>query len=350
MTRFLGPDGAILAEPPEFARQPKELIALYRAMVLTRRFDAKAVSLQRTGRLGTYPSSLGEEASVVGLAAAMRESDVLLPSYRETGAMFWRGVRPLEVLLYWGGDERGSDYHGPRADFPIAVPVGTQALHAVGAAYAFKLRGEERVAVVAMGDGATSKGDVLEAMNFAGVWRVPVVFVVVNNQWAISVPRHRQTASESLAQKGMAFGIPGAQVDGNDVVAVRHAVEEALGRARAGEGAALVEAVTYRLSDHTTADDAGRYRSSEDVSAQWRNDPVARLRNLLAKEEVWSKADEEALIAEVDGVIEEAVAAYETSSPMPPEAMFDHLYAELPAALAEQRAACRGTATSCDDA
>jgi pyruvate dehydrogenase E1 component alpha subunit len=350
MMCFLGPEGEILAELPEFARQPKQLIPLYRAMVLTRRFDAKAVSLQRTGRLGTYPSSLGEEASMVGLAAGMRDSDVLLPSYRQTGALFWRGVTPLEVLLYWGGDERGSDYGGPREDFPISVPVGTHALHAVGVAYAFKLRREARAAVAAVGDGATSKGDMLEAMNFAGVWRVPTVFVAVNNQWAISVPLDKQTASETLAQKALAFGIRGERVDGNDVIAVRHAMETALARARAGDGATLIETVTYRLSDHTTADDAGRYRSPEAASAQWKNDPLARVRSLLANEGGWTKADEEALIGDVDSVIEEAVAAYETTPPLPPEAMFDHLYGKLPEAFAEQRSACRRGAEGGDDA
>ncbi|HEY4773682.1 MAG TPA: thiamine pyrophosphate-dependent enzyme, partial [Xanthobacteraceae bacterium] len=166
---------------PDFAREPDELLALYRAMVLTRSFDTKAIALQRTGRLGTYASSLGQEAVAVGIAAAMAPSDVLLPSFREHGAQLWRGVSLKELFLYWGGDERGNDFAGPRQDFPNCVPVGTHAPHAVGVALAFRLRGEARAAVCVFGDGATSKGDVAEALNMAGVWQVPAVFVVNNN-------------------------------------------------------------------------------------------------------------------------------------------------------------------------
>ncbi len=274
----IGPDGRSQGALPDFARDPRALIPLYRAMVRTRVFDQKAVALQRTGRLGTYPSSLGQEAVAVGLAAAMRPDDVLVPSFREHGAQLWRGVTMTELLLYWGGDERGSDFAGPRQDFPVCVPVGTHAPHAAGVALAFRLRGEARAAVCVFGDGATSKGDVAEALVFAGVWKLPVVFVVNNNQWAISVPRAAQTAAATLAQKAIAAGIPGEQVDGNDVVAVRAAVGEALDHARAGGGARLIEAVTYRLGDHTTADDASRYRDAAEVSRRWQEEPLLRLR------------------------------------------------------------------------
>src|SRR5918996_26216 len=274
-SQFLDPSGRATGPLPEFAREPAALIPLYRAMVLTRRFDAKAIALQRTGRLGTFASSLGQEAVVVGLASAMRPEDVLLPSYRETGAQLYRGVSLDELLLYWGGDERGSDFAGPRHDFPVSVPVASQCLHAVGVGYAMKLQREPRVAVCVCGDGATSNGAFYEAINCAGVWRVPAVFVINNNQWAISAPRTVQTAAGTLAQKAIAAGVPGVQVDGNDVIAVRWAVEEAIGRARAGEGPAVIEALTFRLSDHTTADDASRYRSAEAVSAAWAQDPIA---------------------------------------------------------------------------
>jgi len=259
-TRFLDPDGRAVAPLPPFARQADALIQLYRDMVLTRAFDAKAVALQRTGRLGTYASSLGQEAVGAGVGRAMRAEDVFLPSFREPAAMFARGVRMTEVLLYWGGDERGSDFRGPREDFPICVPVGTHAPHAAGVALALRLRGEKRAALCAMGDGATSKGDVYEAMNLAGVWRLPLVFVVNNNEWAISVPRARQTAAATLAQKAVAAGFAGEQVDGNDAIAVRYVVETALARARDKREPALIEALSYRLSDHTTVDDARRYR------------------------------------------------------------------------------------------
>src|SRR6516162_10010411 len=263
-------------------------------MVLTRMFDAKAVALQRTGWLGTYASSLGQEAVGVGLAAAMRPDDVLLPSFREHGAQIWRGVSLKELFLYWGGDERGNDFAGPREDFPNCVPVGSHASHAVGVALAFRLRGEPRAAVCVFGDGATSKGDVAEALNMAGVWKVPAVFVINNNGWAISVPRERQSAAATLAQKAIAAGMPGEQVDGNDVIAVRMVAERALARARRGEGPSLIEAVTYRLSDHTTADDASRYRDDAEVSRHWPEEPVARLRNYLIKVGVWGREKEDA--------------------------------------------------------
>ncbi|MFQ5939927.1 MAG: pyruvate dehydrogenase (acetyl-transferring) E1 component subunit alpha, partial [Alphaproteobacteria bacterium] len=338
-TRFMDADGGLCGPLPDFAQVPETLVGLYRDMVLTRAFDAKAIALQRTGRLGTYASSLGQEAVAVGIGAAMAPEDVLLSAFREQGAQLRRGITMVEVLRYWGGDERGSDFAGPREDFPICVPVGTHAPHAVGVALAFKLRKEPRVAVCALGDGATSKGDVYEAMNLAGVWRLPVAFVVNNNGWAISVPRDRQTACETLAQKAIAAGFPGEQVDGNDVIAVYHAVGEALARARAGEGPSLVEAITYRLGDHTTVDDATRYRDDAEVSARWKEEPIVRLRRYLTQAGHWAKEDEDRLIAEINAEVEAAAEAYLATPPRPPETMFDHLYDELPAALAGQRAA-----------
>jgi pyruvate dehydrogenase E1 component alpha subunit len=315
------------------------LRALYRAMVLTRTFDAKAIALQRTGRLGTFASSLGQESSAVGIAAAMKKEDVLVPSFREHGAQILRGVSMTELFLFWGGDERGSDFAAAREDFPICVPLGTHAPHAAGVALAFKLRREPRVAVCVFGDGATSRGDVYEAMNFAGVEKLPLVFVVNNNQWAISMPRKEQSAAETLAQKAIAAGFDGEQVDGNDVVAVRHAVGQAVATARSGGGPRLVEALTYRLADHTTADDARRYRDDTEVSAHWKEDPIARLRQYLVDAGLWNKDNEEALIADCTTRVDQAADAYLAMPPQPPESMFDHLFAELPPALAEQRAA-----------
>src|SRR6266446_5385458 len=261
---YLAPDGAGLRRLPSFASDTELLVSFYRAMVLARAFDLKAVSLQRTGRLGTYAVGLGQEAVSIGVASAMREEDVLLPSYRDNAALLWRGVKMEEILLFWGGDERGNCSSGPPHDFPYCIPVGSQAPHAAGVAYAFRFRKEPRVAVCLFGDGATSKGDVWEAMNFAGVWKLPVVFVANNNQWAISVPLKLQTASETLAQKAIAAGFGGEQVDGNDVIAVGAAADEAIEHPRAGKGPHFIEALTYRLSDHTTADDAGRYRPAAD--------------------------------------------------------------------------------------
>ena len=302
-----------------------------------RLFDRKAVALQRTGRLGTYAVSLGQEAVSVGIASGMREEDVLLPSYRDNGALIWRGVKPEEILLFWGGDERGNRFSGPAHDFPFCVPVGSQAPHAAGVAYAFKLRKEPRVAVCMFGDGATSKGDVYEAMNFAGVHKLPVVFVATNNQWAISVPLRLQTASETLAQKTMAAGFAGEQVDGCDVVAMRAAAEEAIVAARDGKGPRLIEAVTYRLGDHTTSDDASRYRSADEVQAHWKQEPIARLRSYLVGQKIWTKADEERLAAECHERVEAAVERYLATAPRRRETMFDHLYADLPEPYAKQR-------------
>jgi pyruvate dehydrogenase E1 component alpha subunit len=339
---YLGPDGKVLRQPPAFAADVELLRSLYRGMVLTRTFDLKAVSLQRTGRLGTYAVSLGQEAVSVGIASAMREEDVIVPSYRDNGALLWRGMKMEDILLLWGGDERGNRSSGPAHDFPYCIPVGSQVPHAAGVAYAFKLRRQPRVAVCLFGDGATSKGDVWEAMNFAGVWKLPVVFVVNNNQWAISVPLRLQTASATLAQKAIAAGFAGEQVDGNDVLAVRAAAAAAIEAARTGNGPRLIEAVTYRLSDHTTADDAGRYRSAEEVQARWKEEPIARLRTYLVSQQAWAKSDEEALIAECQQRVEAAIERYLAVPPRAPETMFDHLYAELPQVYVAQRDELKG--------
>jgi 2-oxoisovalerate dehydrogenase E1 component alpha subunit len=339
---YLAADGTAQVRLPSFCSDTSLLISLYRGMVLTRTFDLKAVSLQRTGRLGTYAVSLGQEAVSVGIASAMRGEDVVLPSYRDNGALLWRGTKMEEILLFWGGDERGNLSSGPTHDFPYCIPVGSQAPHAAGVAYAFKFRKEPRVAVCLFGDGATSKGDVWEAMNFAGVWRLPVVFVANNNQWAISVPLSMQTASETLAQKAIAAGFSGEQVDGNDVIAVRAAAEAAIDHARTGKGPVLIEAVTYRLSDHTTADDAARYRPPEEVQARWKEEPVARLRAYLVSQKAWGKSEEEALAAECQQRVETAVERYLAAAPRAPETMFDHLFAALPEAYVGQRDELKG--------
>jgi 2-oxoisovalerate dehydrogenase E1 component alpha subunit len=343
---YLAPDGTVLADLPKFAADRDLLVSLYRGMVQARTFDMKAVSLQRTGRLGTYAVSLGQEAVAVGVASAMRQEDALLPSYRDNAALLCRGVTMKEILLLWGGDERGNRWSGPAHDFPFAIPVGSQAPHAAGVAYAFKFRKEARVAICIFGDGATSKGDVWEAMNFAGVHKLPLVFVINNNQWAISVPLELQTASQTLAQKAIAAGFPGEQVDGNDVIAVRDAADAAIAAARAGEGPRLIEALTYRLGDHTTADDASRYRSPEDVKEHWKQEPIARLRTFLVSRMGWSKTEEERLASECEERIEAAINGYLAIGPRPPETMFDHLYAELPSSYAGQRKELEGKANA----
>lgn len=335
-TAYLGQDGTLLRPLPPTV-SVETIRTLYRQMTRTRVFDAKAVALQRTGRLGTYASSLGQEAVAVGTASAMQPEDVLLPSFREHGAQLARGVAPVELLLFWGGDERGSDFAGPREDFPVCITVGGHAPHATGAALAFKLRAEPRVAVCVFGDGATSKGDVYEAMNLAGVWQAPVVFIVSNNQWAISVPRAEQTASQTLAQKAVAAGFEGEQVDGNDVVAVADVIGKAVTRARRGGGPRLIECLTYRLADHTTADDATRYRDDAEVSKWWQKDPLARVRTYLGATENWQREDEEQLLRECNAEIDAAADEYMGIPAQDPQSAFDHVYAALPADLVEQR-------------
>lgn len=335
--RYLSAQGEVEGLLPPFAADKNELTALYRGMVLTRALDVRAVALQRTGRLGTYAVALGQEGVVIGVASAMRKEDVLFPTYRENGAMLWRGATIEEILTYWGGDERGSDFSGPRQDFPICIPVGSHAPHATGAAYAFRLKREDRVAVCIFGDGATSKGDVYEAMNFASLYKLPVVFVVSNNMWAISVPVKLQSATATLAQKAIAAGMPGEQVDGNDVIAVRASLDDAIAAARAGKGPRLIEALTYRLGDHTTADDARRYRDDEEVQAQWQAEPVARLRKYLVAQGVWTKTQEEDLVAQCQRQVEAAAERYLALEPRAARTMFDHLYQELPRSFERQR-------------
>ncbi|MBP6438369.1 MAG: pyruvate dehydrogenase (acetyl-transferring) E1 component subunit alpha, partial [Thermomonas sp.] len=264
--QFLTPDGTLSRPLPPAVPEPAALLPLFRQMLFLRTFDSKAIALQRTGKLGTYAACLGHEATHVGIGASMQPEDVFAPSYREYGAQFARGMRPREVLMYWGGDERGNLLTGaPAHDYPWCVPISTQMLMASGAALSFKLRKQDRVAVAVCGDGGSSKTDFYAAVNSAGAYQLPLVLCVVNNGWAISVPRKAQTGAETLAQKGLAGGLHCLQVDGNDLVAVLEAMRRAHERARKGEGGSVIEFMTYRLHDHTTADDARRYRGEDEV-------------------------------------------------------------------------------------
>ena len=344
--RILDPEGRLVAPLPRFAQDLGEVVKMYQAMTRVRVFDVKAVNLQRTGQLGTYPPCLGHEATHIGVGAAMRPEDVLAPVYREFGTQLWRGVTMLEILRYWGGDESGNDFAGPRHDFAWCVPIATQTLHAAGAAMAFKVKREARCALAYIGDGGTSEGAFYEALNLAGARALPVVFVVVNNGWAISVPIKEQTATLTLAQKAVAAGIPGVQVDGNDVFAVREAVSEAMEAARRGEGPCLIEALTYRLSDHTTADDASRYRSDKEVRDAWAEEPLLRLRKYLIDAGAWNESKEQALLQECARQVEAAVAEYSQLAKPSTDVMFDYLFAALPAHLREQREIARAYSSS----
>ena len=336
--QYLDPEAKLVQKNlPKFAQDKDELLKMYRMMSFVRVFDTKAIALQRTGQLGTYASCLGHEATHVGIGAAMKQEDAFFPMYREYGTQFVRGVQPHEVLLFWGGDERGNNFSGPKHDFAWCVPIATQYHHAAGAATAFKLRKEKRAAVTVIGDGGTSQGDYYEAINCAGAWQLPVVFVVCNNKWAISVPLSAQTACETLAQKAIAGGIEGIQVDGNDIIAVRDVMENALEKARSGKGPTLVEALTYRLHDHTTADDATRYRPKGEVEGEWKKEPMLRIRKYLMDIGAWDAKKEEKLLAECAEQVDAEVKLYKEAGKPPVESMFDHMFANMPEGLAAQR-------------
>lgn len=335
--QLLDAQGQLTGELPAFAADSDELLRMYRMMVLCRMFDSKAVNLQRTGKLGTYAPCTGQEATHVGVGAAMRAGDVLFPVYREYGAQIWRGVTLTEILTYWAGDESGNDFAGPREDFPWCVPIASQMPQAAGVAMAMRIRGEARCVVAFIGDGGTSQGAFYEALNAAGAHTLPMVFVIINNGWAISMPVSAQTGAATLAQKGIAGGVPGVQVDGNDVIGVRKVMEAALERARGGGGATVVETLTYRLSDHTTADDATRYRTAAGLEAAWKVEPLLRTRRYLDSHGLWDDAREASLRADCAAQIDAAVQAYQ-ARPMPStDAMFDHLFANEPVGLAAQR-------------
>jgi pyruvate dehydrogenase E1 component alpha subunit len=319
------------------ALEPKladtDLRSLYRSMLLGRRLDERMVRLQRQGRIDTFAPTKGQEAAQVGSIFTLRPTDWMVPSFRETAAMIWRGWPIEKLLLFFSGHLEGGQPAPDQHDLPITIPVATQLPHAVGLAYAAQYRGDDVVVMAYFGDGATSEGDFHEAMNFAGVWHVPVVFVCQNNQWAISVPLKKQTHSRTIAQKALAYGLPGIQVDGNDVLAVYAATREAVERARAGDGPTLIECVTYRLGVHTTADDPTKYRSDLEVAMWEQKDPLTRFRAYLEKRNLL----EEGLEQRVDDEIAEAVRRFEATPPADPLVMFDHAYAELPPDVQAQR-------------
>jgi 2-oxoisovalerate dehydrogenase E1 component alpha subunit len=339
-TRFLNAEGESIQDLPLFANK-EVLVSLYQHMLFTRLFDRKAVNLQRTGRLNTYASSLGQEAISVGIGASMEREDVFCPFYRDYGAQLMRGVKISEILSFWRGNEWGNCFSECKNDFPICVPIATQLLHATGVATAFKLRKQKRIVVTSCGDGATSEGDFYEALNIAGVWQLPVVFVINNNQWAISVPREDQSHAKTLAQKAIAAGIHGEQVDGNDVIAVKFVIDKAIAKARTGKGPSLIEALTYRLSDHTTADDATRYRNQEAhqqaLEQAWKEEPLLRLHRYLLNQKYLSEEDEEQLKKRCEIAIAAAVAEYLALPKADFTDLFDYHYAKLPADLNEQR-------------
>ncbi len=314
---------------------------MLRAMLLGRRFDERMLDLQRQGRIGTFPPIKGQEAAQIGSVAHLRDSDWLAPSFRETAAEIMRGRSLESVLLYYNGFNEGVIIPPQQKDLPMAVPVASQIIHAVGLGWAARYRKNDQVVMTFFGDGATSEGDFHEGLNCAAVFQTPVIFICQNNQWAISVPLARQTRSQTLAEKAHAYGMPGIQVDGNDILAVYAATDEAISRARNGGGPTLIECVTYRIMMHTTADDPKKYRSEEEVE-QWRKrDPLIRYRNYLIDKTIFSDESLGKLEEEIQEEIRTAVDRAEANMRNlgAPLDMFDHLFAERPAHLQRQRQA-----------
>jgi pyruvate dehydrogenase E1 component alpha subunit len=316
---------------------PELLIEMYTWMITVRHFDRRAVHLQRSGRIGTYAPLEGQEAAQVGCGFALEKRDWLFPTYREHGVSMVHGLPMATIFLYWNGRPEGCISPEGVNIFPIAVPIATQLPHAVGAAWASKLRGEDTIAVGFLGDGATSEGDFHEAMNFAGVFRLPVIFFCQNNGYAISVPLSKQTATETLAEKASAYGIEGVRVDGNDIIAVYEAVKRAADKARSGQGPTLIEAVTYRYGSHTTADDHTRYRAAEEVESWREKDPIERLKKRLLDLGVWSEQQDQAAWEQADQVVQRAIDDMLSAPPVDYDRIFDYAYANLPPHLNEQR-------------
>ncbi len=319
-----------------------DVLFLYEQMNIGRQLDEIAFKLQRSGRMGTYPQNKGQEAAALGSGfAAKRGTDFLVPCYRENAALFLHGLPMHYVLLHWMGDERGNQIPPGVNMTPLSIPIGTQMLHAAGIAWAFKLRKEERVAITYFGDGATSEGDFHEAMNFASVLQVPCVFFCQNNQWAISVPREQQMASETVAQKALAYAMPTIQVDGNDIFAVFKASRDAIERARSGGGPSFIEAVTYRLGDHTTADDARRYRDAKEVEMWLARDPIVRIRKYLEKKDLWDKDKQAKLDERAKTIVAEVVKAAEGIEKPTTDDIFDFTFATLNKELETQKRTMR---------
>lgn len=309
---------------------------LHEKMVLGRIFDQKALKLQRQGRMGTYAPVYGQEAQVAWALAAAQE-DLFVPAFRENAVYLARGMPPEMIFHYWAGDERGMSIPEKINMFPISITVGAHPLHAVGAALAFKIQKKKNAVLTSFGDGATSEGDCLEAMNFAGALKVPCVFVCQNNQWAISIPVAQQTAAETMAQKAVAFGFEGIKIDGNDVFAVYKAVSEALKKAKAGKGPTLIEFFTYRMGDHTTSDEAKKYRKEEEVKEWEKKDPIARLEKYMKKNKIMTEAAMKKVWDAADKKIEQAVVKFESYPSYNPEEIFNYMYENPTPDLVEQK-------------
>jgi pyruvate dehydrogenase E1 component alpha subunit len=306
-------------------------------MQFVRVADLRMVSYQRQGRMYTYPPSLGQEAIHAGVGKLIRDEDWLIPAFRELGMWMLKGGRLRDHFLYWGGHEDGSKFSDAPRIYPISVPITTQLVHAVGVGYGVRYRKEDRVVFTLVGDGGTSEGSFHEALNFAGVWKVPVVFVIENNQYAISVPVNMQTAAKNLAIKSCGYGIPGIKVDGNDFFALYRSTQEAREHAQSGKGPVLIEALTYRMGAHTTSDDPTLYRTKEEEDSWRATDPINRLKSYLVNKGVWNEDQEESLIEQYKKEIDEEFEGYENYPKYELEDVFKYHYTEMPDQLRRQK-------------
>ncbi len=311
----------------------------YKFMSFARLADVMAVSFQRQGRMYTYPPNLGQEAIHCAIGKQVRQQDWLVSAFREMGLWLLKGARLSDLFLYWGGYEDGSKFPGAANMLPIAVPIASQLPHAVGIGYAIKYRKEDSVVFAFVGDGGTSQGDFHESLNFAAVWKVPVIFVIQNNQYAISVPVSKQTASVNLAVKAIAYGMPGIKVDGNDFFAVYKATEEAIKHAKSGKGPVLMEALTYRRGAHTTSDDPSLYRTDKEEKEWEEKDPLKRMRGYLASKGLWKEGDDEPLIEQYKKEIEKEFAVSENYPPYPVDDVFKYMFKDMPPDLKQQQMA-----------
>ena len=337
-TQSLGPfDIPATIEKPEDV-QDELLIEIYRQMALLREFDRRSVRLQRAGRIGTYPPLEGQEACQVASTLALRKADYVVPTYRDYGAMMVHGMPMEHILMYWNGRPEGAVIPQDVHVFPLAVPIATQLPHAAGLAWAARLQGRDEVSLAFFGDGASSEGDFHEAMNFAAVFNLPVVFFCQNNQYAISVPLSRQTATETIAEKAAAYGVTGVRIPGWDAVAVYRAVRDAVDRASRGEGPTLIEALTYRYGPHTTSDDPTKYRPLSEAESWRERDPVETFRCDLNRYRLWDDTKEAELQEWIDETIQTALAKMESLGPVNPLDLFDHVYAKLPRHLERAKA------------
>jgi len=340
--QILGPEGQLDESLAQGTLSDGDVKYLYEQMILCREFDEAAFKLQRSGRMGTFPQNKGQEAATLGAAKALRKGiDYIVPYYRENPAMFLHGLPMHYALLHWMGDERGNAIPANLSMNPICVAIGVQTLHAVGIAWAFKRRKEDRAVICFFGDGATSTGDFHEAMNFASILKVPVVFCCLNNQWAISTPCGHQCASETFAQKALAYGMPTVQADGNDLFAMYKVTKDAMERARAGGGPSFIEAVTYRLGDHTTADDARRYRPAGQLETAMKADPIIRTRKYLEAKNLWDATQQAAAEKKAKGIVHDVIGVAEKMPPQSSDDIFDYMYEQLPTELQKQKQTLR---------